>query len=209
MNRIAVIGCSGSGKSTLSRQLGERLNIPVIHLDRVFWQPGWVEPPRDEFAASVCSAVAGERWILDGNFGNTQHIVRAFVGTRELGTSGKLFGANAGGGAATFIGGSFDTCGADGICTGWAAQSGVTVSIQLDGAQIGTAVASLSRSDVQAVTGYANTGWSFTIPQTVDRTVVHSVRAFVGTRELQNSGKTYGGGVTSGWAQRQRPDWER
>ena len=75
MNRIAVIGCSGSGKSTLSRQLGERLNIPVIHLDRVFWQPGWVEPPRDEFAANVRKAVAGERWILDGNFGNTQHIV--------------------------------------------------------------------------------------------------------------------------------------
>jgi adenylate kinase family enzyme len=75
MNRVAVIGCSGSGKSTLSRELGARLNIPVIHLDCVFWQPGWIEPPREEFAANVRKVVAGEHWILDGNYGNTQHIV--------------------------------------------------------------------------------------------------------------------------------------
>jgi adenylate kinase family enzyme len=41
----------------------------------VFWQPGWIEPPREEFAANVRKVVAGEHWILDGNYGNTQHIV--------------------------------------------------------------------------------------------------------------------------------------
>ena len=75
MNRIAVIGCGGSGKSTLSRQLGERLEIPVVHLDKLFWRPGWTRSPREEFEAKVREAVAGERWVLDGNFGSTQHIV--------------------------------------------------------------------------------------------------------------------------------------
>ncbi|HEV2295789.1 MAG TPA: hypothetical protein VGR35_18215 [Tepidisphaeraceae bacterium] len=75
INRIAVIGCSGAGKSTLSRQLGERLRIPVVHLDCLFWKSGWIESPRDDFAKRVRDAVAADRWVLDGNFGSTQHIV--------------------------------------------------------------------------------------------------------------------------------------
>ena len=31
--RIVIVGCSGSGRSTLARKLGERLALPVVHLD--------------------------------------------------------------------------------------------------------------------------------------------------------------------------------
>lgn len=75
MNRIAVIGCSGAGKSTLSRQMGEHLRVPVVHLDTLFWRAGWVESPRDEFADRVRDAVAGERWIVDGTYISWQHLV--------------------------------------------------------------------------------------------------------------------------------------
>ena len=38
VRRVAVIGCIGAGKSTLARNcLGERLTLPVIHLDRLWW----------------------------------------------------------------------------------------------------------------------------------------------------------------------------
>ena len=47
--RIIILGSAGSGKSTLATKLGEITGIPVIHLDRLFWNPGWVETPRIKF----------------------------------------------------------------------------------------------------------------------------------------------------------------
>jgi len=49
MERIMIIGCGGSGKSTLARQLGEKLSLPVVHLDKLFWKPGWVHISQEEF----------------------------------------------------------------------------------------------------------------------------------------------------------------
>lgn len=71
MRRVAIIGTSGSGKSVLARRLGELLGLEVIHLDRYFWQPGWVEPPRDRWRETVAALAARERWVMDGNFSST------------------------------------------------------------------------------------------------------------------------------------------
>jgi len=35
-NKIMIIGCGGSGKSTLAKRLGEKLKLPIIHLDQLF-----------------------------------------------------------------------------------------------------------------------------------------------------------------------------
>ena len=71
MRRIAVVGPGGAGKSTFSRELGRRLGIAVIHLDRHFWRPGWVAMPREAWRAAQAELVAGEAWIADGNYGST------------------------------------------------------------------------------------------------------------------------------------------
>ena len=70
MKRVVILGCSGAGKSTLARELGARLGLPVVHLDREFWRPGWVEPEKAEWKAQLDALVSGERWITDGNFNN-------------------------------------------------------------------------------------------------------------------------------------------
>lgn len=71
MERILIVGCCGSGKSTMARALGEQTGIPVVHLDSLFWKPGWVETPREEFDALLAEELKKDRWIIDGNYGRT------------------------------------------------------------------------------------------------------------------------------------------
>ena len=71
MQRIVIIGCSGSGKSTLTRILGQRLGLPVTHLDQVFWRAGWVNVDRETFDAKLAQTLETPAWIIDGNFGRT------------------------------------------------------------------------------------------------------------------------------------------
>ena len=71
MERIIIIGCGGAGKSTLARQLGEKLNLPVVHLDKLFWKPGWTESAKDEIDAKIMAELAKPKWIIDGNYNRT------------------------------------------------------------------------------------------------------------------------------------------
>ena len=68
MDRIAIVGCSGGGKSSLARKLAAKLGLPVVHLDVIFWLPGWKESDEASFRARLEAALEGERWITDGNF---------------------------------------------------------------------------------------------------------------------------------------------
>lgn len=68
MQRIVILGNAGSGKSTLARVLGKRLGLPVVHLDTLFWEPGWVEPDAEQFRARVRDALASDAWICEGNY---------------------------------------------------------------------------------------------------------------------------------------------
>lgn len=71
MNRVLIIGPCGSGKSTLARELAPRMGLPLVHMDQLGWQSGWVETEKAELIARVAEAVAGERWLIEGNYGST------------------------------------------------------------------------------------------------------------------------------------------
>ena len=71
MRRVAVVGPGGAGKSTFARELGRRLDLPVVHLDEHFWKPGWTPTPRAQWRALQAELLAGDRWVADGNYGAT------------------------------------------------------------------------------------------------------------------------------------------
>ena len=67
--KIALVGYSGSGKSTTARILGEKYNIPVLHLDTVYWRENWQPRPAEESLAIVQQFMAeNENWVIDGNY---------------------------------------------------------------------------------------------------------------------------------------------
>lgn len=69
MRRVAVIGCPGAGKSTFALRMGAILGIEVIHLDLLYWRPGWVRTPTEEWLEAQRAALHGAAWIVDGNYG--------------------------------------------------------------------------------------------------------------------------------------------
>jgi len=66
--RVLVLGSGGSGKSTLARGLGDRLGLPVIHLDIHYWSFGWKPTPESEWTERVQRLAAQDAWVMDGNF---------------------------------------------------------------------------------------------------------------------------------------------
>jgi adenylate kinase family enzyme len=70
-NRIVVVGPCGSGKSTFARELAEIRKLPLVHLDTVFWQPGWIPSPENAWLEKQHVLAASERWILDGTYAPT------------------------------------------------------------------------------------------------------------------------------------------
>lgn len=72
--RIMVIGSPGSGKSTFSIKLSRIIARPLIHLDKEYWNNGWIETPRKEWIEKQRCLISGDEWIVDGNYGGTMDI---------------------------------------------------------------------------------------------------------------------------------------
>lgn len=71
MQKVLVIGCSGAGKSVLAARLAKRTGLPLIHLDAIYWNPGWLKTPKDEWARKVDELLARDRLVMDGNYAGT------------------------------------------------------------------------------------------------------------------------------------------
>lgn len=67
--KIAVIGYSGSGKSTLAAKLAEQQGLRALHLDTVFWLPGWEKRSREEMRILVGEYLDSHTdWVIDGTY---------------------------------------------------------------------------------------------------------------------------------------------
>ena len=69
--KIMIIGSGGCGKTTLAKALGSVTNLSVIHLDKHFWNSGWVATPREEWRKKQQALFASDSWIADGNYTGT------------------------------------------------------------------------------------------------------------------------------------------
>ena len=79
--RIAVIGTTGSGKTTLARALSQRLHIPHVELDSLYWEPDWGEATLPVFRERVREALQGAAWVVDGNYSKVRDITFGLADT--------------------------------------------------------------------------------------------------------------------------------
>ncbi|SDN41402.1 Adenylate kinase [Psychrobacillus sp. OK028] len=77
--RILIIGSSGAGKSTLSKRLSKKWDLPLFHLDALFWNEGWVPTPKPEFKEKIQTVLEQDAWIMDGNFDSTLELRASYA----------------------------------------------------------------------------------------------------------------------------------
>ena len=69
MLRVVVLGPGGSGKTALAARIGEITRLPVIALDKIFWQQGLRATPREQWIAVQQQLAQADRWVMDGDLG--------------------------------------------------------------------------------------------------------------------------------------------
>lgn len=70
-NRIVLLGLPGCGKSFLAREIGRRLNLEPVHLDRLFATAEGANEAKPEWEDQMRHLASGPRWIIDGHYTDT------------------------------------------------------------------------------------------------------------------------------------------
>ncbi len=73
--RVVVVGTTCCGKTTFARRLAKALAVPHIELDALYWLPDWTAREESRLRNLVREALAGERWVIDGNYGRLQDLI--------------------------------------------------------------------------------------------------------------------------------------
>ena len=74
MKKVIVIGCPGSGKSTVSRALHNKIEIPLYHLDMMYWNADKTTVEKSVFLERLSAVLEKDEWIIDGNYGSTMEL---------------------------------------------------------------------------------------------------------------------------------------
>ena len=74
MKKVIVIGCPGGGKSTFSRALQKITELPLFHLDMLYWNSDKTTVDKAVFLAKLSEILGRDEWIIDGNYASTLNL---------------------------------------------------------------------------------------------------------------------------------------
>lgn len=70
-SKILVIGSPGAGKSTFARKLRDMTGLPLYYLDMLWHKPDRTNVSQEAFDERLREILAGDQWIIDGNYNRT------------------------------------------------------------------------------------------------------------------------------------------
>ena len=84
--KISIIGYSASGKSTFAKNIGDILNIPVLHLDKVNFLPNWEERKVEESEKIVLNFIEenNNKFVIDGNYSKFAYDLRMKISDKII-----------------------------------------------------------------------------------------------------------------------------
>lgn len=68
MMKIQITGYSSSGKSTFAKKLSSFYNIPLLHIDTIYFQKNWEKRPKELVLKELNQFIQKEQWIIDGQY---------------------------------------------------------------------------------------------------------------------------------------------
>ena len=74
MKKVIVIGCPGSGKSTFAKKLHIKTNIPLFHLDMMYWKEDKTVVEKFVFLDKLFTVLQQDEWIIDGNYASSMEL---------------------------------------------------------------------------------------------------------------------------------------
>lgn len=71
MNKVILIGSPGSGKSYLTSFLKGKIDLPIYHLDNLYWYDDWKHITRAQLIKKQDEIMKNDKWLIDGHFQST------------------------------------------------------------------------------------------------------------------------------------------
>ena len=71
MNKVILIGSPGSGKSYLTSHLKDKIDLPIYHLDNLYWYDNWKHISREQLIKKQDEIMKTDKWLIDGHFQST------------------------------------------------------------------------------------------------------------------------------------------
>ena len=72
--KAIIIGSPGSGKSTFARALRDLTDLPLFHLDMLYWNADKTTVEKSVFLERLSDTLQKESWIIDGNYSSTMEL---------------------------------------------------------------------------------------------------------------------------------------
>ena len=69
--KIIVMGSPGAGKSVFSKKLREVTNLPLYHLDMLYYNEDGTHISKEELEEKLKEIFKEDKWIIDGNYQRT------------------------------------------------------------------------------------------------------------------------------------------